>query len=171
MKSKYWLAFSSIEQVDSRFIKRLFDYFGDIEDAFNSSINELSHIDGLSIEKAENFVKLKKEVNPDKVFEEIEKRQDRDILLRIKASLSHLEINGPNTILGVLPTGEMLCVCDAKKLRPVVIGRTDDTVIMTSEVTGINDILPGRDYSLDIYPDEKETVIVKNDLTVEEWKQ
>lgn len=74
MKSKYWLAFSSIEQVDSRFIKRLFDYFGDIEDAFNSSINELSHIDGLSIEKAENFVKLRKDVNPDKVFEEIEKR-------------------------------------------------------------------------------------------------
>ena len=104
-------------------------------------------------------------------FEEIEQREDKDILLRIKASLSHLEINGPNTIFGVLPDGEMICVCDAKKLRPVVIGQNEDTVIMTSEVNGINDILPNRDISKDIYPGEKETIIVKNDLTVERWQQ
>lgn len=104
-------------------------------------------------------------------YEEIEKRSDRDILLRIKASLSHLEINGPNTILSVLPTGELMCVCDAKKLRPVVVGRTEDTVIMTSEVTGINDVLSDRDTSFDVYPNEHETVIVNNDLMVERWKQ
>lgn len=74
MKSKFWLAFSSIEQIDSRFIQRLYNYFGDIEDAFNSTIGELSQIDGLSVEKAETFVKLKKDVNPDRIFEEIEKR-------------------------------------------------------------------------------------------------
>ena len=74
MKSKYWLAFSSIEQLDSRFIKRLYDYFGDIEEAFNAPINELSQIDGLSVQKAENFVKLRKDINPDKILEEIEKR-------------------------------------------------------------------------------------------------
>lgn len=104
-------------------------------------------------------------------FEEIETRPDRDVLLRIKASLSHLEINGPNTILGVLPDGKMLCVCDSKKLRPVVIGQTEDTVVMTSEVTGINDILPNRDITKDIYPTECETIIVNNDLTVERWQQ
>ena len=65
----------------------------------------------------------------------------------------------------------MLCVCDSKKLRPVVIGRTEDTVVMTSEVTGINDILPDRDVSKDIYPNESETIIVTNDLTVERWQQ
>ena len=70
-----------------------------------------------------------------------------------------------------MPDGELLCVCDAKKLRPVVIGRTDDTVIMTSEVTGINDVLPDRDTSKDIYPNEKETIIVANDLTVKRWQQ
>lgn len=104
-------------------------------------------------------------------YEEIEQRQDKDILLRIKASLSNLEINGPNTILGVLPTGEMLCVCDSKKLRPVVIGRDANTVIMTSEVNGINELLPDRDTSKDIYPTERETIIVNNDLTVERWQQ
>lgn len=104
-------------------------------------------------------------------YEEIESRPDKEVLLRIKASLSHLEINGPNTIFSVLPSGELMCVCDAKKLRPVVIGRTEDTVIMTSEVTGINDVLSDRDTSLDVYPNEKETVIVNNDLMVERWKQ
>ena len=81
MKSKYWLAFSSIEQIDSRFIKRLYDYFGDIEDAFNASIKDLSQIDGLSIQKAETFIELKKKINPDKIQEEIHKRDIRYVTL------------------------------------------------------------------------------------------
>lgn len=104
-------------------------------------------------------------------FEEIEKRPDKDVLLRIKASLGHLEINGPNTILGVTPDGELLCVCDSKKLRPVVIGKDDDTVIMTSEITGINNLMPNRDAKQDTYPNEKEMIIVKDDLTVTRWNQ
>jgi len=104
-------------------------------------------------------------------YDEINKRKDKDVLLRIKASLEHLETNGPNTVLGVVPDGKLLCVCDPKKLRPVVIGRDKDTVIMTSEVEGINDLLPNRDISKDIYPKEREMIIVNNDLTVEKWQQ
>ena len=65
----------------------------------------------------------------------------------------------------------MLVTCDSKKLRPVVIGRDDKTVIITSEVCGINEVLPNRDTSLDIYPNERETVIVDNNLRIERWKQ
>lgn len=104
-------------------------------------------------------------------FAEIEKREDREILLRIKASLAHLEINGPNTIISVLPDGTMFVCCDSKKLRPVVIGKTDDMVIITSEVTGINEVLPDRNSEQDIYPNEREMVIVNNDLKVERWAQ
>ena len=104
-------------------------------------------------------------------YDEIIKREDKEILLRIKASLSHLEINGPNTLLAVTPNKELLCVCDSKKLRPVVIGRDKDTVIMTSEVVGINDLMQNRDISKDIYPNEHETIIVRDDLTVERWQQ
>ena len=104
-------------------------------------------------------------------YDEIVKRTDKEILLRIKASLAHLEINGPNTLLAVTPDKEMLCVCDSKKLRPVVIGKNEDTVIMTSEVVGINDLMPDRNIEDDIYPNEHETIIVKNDLTVERWQQ
>ena len=41
MKSKYWIAFSSIEQIESRFVKKLYDYFA-FENGvitFNESIN------------------------------------------------------------------------------------------------------------------------------------
>ena len=104
-------------------------------------------------------------------YDSINKREDKNILLRIKASLEHLETNGPNTVLSVTPDGRLLCTCDSKKLRPVVIGRDDDTVIMTSEVAGVNDLLPHRDIRQDIYPKEREMVVVNNDLTVERWQQ
>ena len=74
MKEKYWIAFSAIEQLDSTFIQRLYNYFGDIETAFNSTLNELKQIEGLSVRKAENFIEKKKSVNPDKVYEEVLKR-------------------------------------------------------------------------------------------------
>lgn len=104
-------------------------------------------------------------------YDEIIKRKDKEILLRIKAALSNLEINGPNTFLGVTPDKELICVCDSKKLRPVVIGRNEDMVIMTSEVIGINDILPDRNRELDIYPAENELVIIKDDLEPKIWQQ
>lgn len=72
MNSKYWIAFSSIEQIDSRFIKRLYDYFGDIEKAFNTDLNELKNIDGLSVQKAQNFIKQRDKVDIDKIFANVE---------------------------------------------------------------------------------------------------
>jgi glutamate synthase domain-containing protein 1 len=104
-------------------------------------------------------------------FDELERRDDKEILTKIRASLAHLEINGPNTIIGVLPDGTMFNTCDAKKLRPVVVGRTDDTVVITSEVTGINEILPERNWDEDIYTHERETVVVGNNLEVHRWQQ
>lgn len=66
---KYWIALSSIEQIDSSFIQRLYNYFGDIEQAFNA--NDLSGIDGLSVKKAENFLRMRDKVNIDKVYQDV----------------------------------------------------------------------------------------------------
>ena len=104
-------------------------------------------------------------------FEDIERRGDREQLLAIRQSLAHLEINGPNTIIGVLPDNTMFTCCDAKKLRPVVIGRSEDTVVISSEVCGINEVLPDRNWETDIYPNEREVVAISNDLEVQRWKQ
>lgn len=103
--------------------------------------------------------------------DEINKSADKAVLQALRISLPHLEINGPNTIIGVLPDGTMLNVNDAKKLRPVMIGRTEDTVAISSEVCGVNQIMPERDQTLDIYPNERETIVITNDLEVQRWKQ
>ena len=72
MNTKYWTAFSSIEQLDSTFIQRLYNYFGDIETAFNAALSDLEQIEGLSRVKAENFIRKRGEkggINPDKTLD------------------------------------------------------------------------------------------------------
>lgn len=74
-QQKYWIAFSSIEEIDSRFIQRLYNYFGDIETAYNSSLSDLSQIEGLNIKKAQTFIEKRAKINPDKVLDEIIQRK------------------------------------------------------------------------------------------------
>lgn len=74
MSIKYWVAFSAIEQLDSTFIRRIYNYFGDIEQAFKASLSDLKQIEGLSVKKAENFLEKRKNVNPDNALEEVLKR-------------------------------------------------------------------------------------------------
>ena len=69
MNTKYWTAFASIEQLDSTFIQRLYNYFGDIETAFKATLSDLRQIEGLSVRKAENFLEKRKNVNVDKAYE------------------------------------------------------------------------------------------------------
>lgn len=74
-KDKYWIAFSAIEQVDSSFVQRLFNYFGDVESAFKASLNDLSNIDGLSVRKTETFVRERAKINPDKVLDDVVQKE------------------------------------------------------------------------------------------------
>lgn len=75
MKDKYWIAFSAIEQLDSTFIQRLYNYFGDIETAYRAGLNDLKQIDELSVKKAENFVEKKKSIDVDKAYDDVLKRE------------------------------------------------------------------------------------------------
>ena len=72
--SKYWIAFSAIEQIDSNFIQRLYNYFGDIKTAFEAGTKDLSQIEGLSVKKAENFVKHRDKIDPDKAINLVAER-------------------------------------------------------------------------------------------------
>ncbi len=69
MKTKFWTAFASIEQLDSTFIQRLYNYFGDIETAWNATISDLKQIEGLSVRKVENYLQKKKGVDPEQTLE------------------------------------------------------------------------------------------------------
>ena len=74
MDTKYWIAFSSIESIDSLFVQRLYNYFGDIETAFKAEYKDLKQIEGLSVKKVENFIEKRKGLDVDRVYEEVEKR-------------------------------------------------------------------------------------------------
>lgn len=104
-------------------------------------------------------------------LEDIEKRDDKEVLNLIRHTLGHLEINGPNTIIGMMPDGSMITCCDSKKLRPVIIGGDGETMAISSEVCGLNAIFPHRNHELDVYPNEREIVVITPDLEVQRWKQ
>ena len=74
MTTKFWTAFASIEQLDSTFIQRLYNYFGDIETAWNATISDLKQIEGLSIKKSENFISKKTSVNPEQTLDFVQKK-------------------------------------------------------------------------------------------------
>ena len=44
-------------------------------------------------------------------------------------------------------------------------------MVFSSEVCGINEVLPDRDWESDIYPNEREIITVDNELGVQRWKQ
>lgn len=74
MNRKYWTAFASIEQLDSTFVQRLYNYFGDIESAWNATLADLRQIEGLSIKKAENYIEKKKGVEPEQTLDFVQKK-------------------------------------------------------------------------------------------------
>ena len=55
--------------------------------------------------------------------------------------------------------------------RQVVVGRDKDMVAIASEVCGLNAIMPDRNVAEDIYPHEREMVVIDNDLAVQRWNQ
>lgn len=74
LSNRFWIAFSSIENIDSAFILRLYNYFGDIETAYRANEREFQNIDGLSVKKAENFIAARKNLDIEKTFTEVENR-------------------------------------------------------------------------------------------------
>lgn len=102
---------------------------------------------------------------------EADARPEGKTLGVIRESLAQLEINGPNAVIGLLPDGRMLALCDAKKLRPLVAGGDEKMMAITSEVCGLNAILPDRDASRDIYLNEKETLVIDNEMAAQRWPQ
>ena len=81
MNVKYWIAFSSIEELDSVFVRKVYEYFGDIQIAYNASKKDLSQIEGLNVKKAETFLIQRDKISPDKQWEEIEKRGIKVLIL------------------------------------------------------------------------------------------
>ena len=122
-KNKYWIAFSSIESIDSSFIQRLYNYFGDIETAFNA--NDLSSIDGLSVKRAEKFLRLRDKVDIEKAVDEVEKRGVKYLTFDDEKYPQMLRnIDNPPSV--IYYKGDLSC-CNLEKTLAVVGSRKATT--------------------------------------------
>ncbi len=74
--SKYWLAFASIEQIGSVFIKTLFEHFGSIKSAWCAGADELYKVENLTKGQINYFLESRKKINPDECLEYI---QDKNL--------------------------------------------------------------------------------------------
>ena len=72
---------------------------------------------------------------------------DTKLLGNLKQSCRRLIIDGPNCVIGTLPDNTMFMVQDRKKLRPGVAGGRPGLYAFSSEICGLDAVIPDRDKS------------------------
>jgi len=92
--------------------------------------------------------------------EDLQKHPDRQFLSHLKRTCRPLIIDGPNCVIGTLPDHSMFMVQDRKKLRPGVVGGKPGMFGFSSEICGLDAVIPDRDKTKDIQPMHIDTVIV-----------
>jgi hypothetical protein len=92
--------------------------------------------------------------------EDIMTHPDGALLKQLKHACRRLIIDGPNCVIGCLPDHSLFMVQDRKKLRPGVVGGGPGCYAFSSEICGLDAILPDRDKSKDFQPMHLDTAIV-----------
>ena len=93
----------------------------------------------------------------------LEDHPDGMFLKHMKKTCRKLIIDGPNCVIGVLPDNTMFMTQDRKKLRPGVVGGYPGMYVFSSEICGLDAVLPERDRQADFQPMHLDTVVVSPD--------
>ncbi|HOV84978.1 MAG TPA: glutamate synthase [Syntrophobacteraceae bacterium] len=88
---------------------------------------------------------------------------DGGFLKQMKNSCRRLIIDGPNCVIGCLPDKTLFMVQDRKKLRPGVVGGKPGVYAFSSEMCGLDAVIPDRDETQDFQPMHLDTVFVRPD--------
>jgi glutamate synthase domain-containing protein 1 len=94
---------------------------------------------------------------------DLQKHPDREFLGHLKRTCRPLIIDGPNCVIGTLPDHSLFMVQDRKKLRPGVVGGRPGLFGFSSEICGLDAVIPDRDKTKDIQPMHLDTAIVGPD--------
>ncbi len=86
-----------------------------------------------------------------------------EFLSHLKRTCRPLIIDGPNCVIGTLPDHSLFMVQDRKKLRPGVVGGKPGLFGFSSEICGLDAVIPDRDKTADIQPMHLDTAIVGPD--------
>jgi len=92
--------------------------------------------------------------------DDLQKHPDAQFLSHLKRTCRPLIIDGPNCVIGTLPDHSMFMVQDRKKLRPGVVGGKPGMFGFSSEICGLDAVIPDRDKTKDIQPMHIDTAIV-----------
>jgi hypothetical protein len=85
---------------------------------------------------------------------------DAALLKQLKHACRRLIIDGPNCVIGCLPDHSLFMVQDRNKHRPGVVGGRPGRFAFSSEICGLDAVIPDRDKSKDFQPMHLDTVIV-----------
>ena len=85
------------------------------------------------------------------------------LLKHLKQTCRRLIIDGPNCTIGCLPDHSLFMAQDRKKLRPGVVGGYPGRYAFSSEICGIDAVLPERNKNNDFQPMYLDTAIVGPD--------
>ncbi|MCD6585599.1 MAG: glutamate synthase [Desulfobacteraceae bacterium] len=85
------------------------------------------------------------------------------LLRQLKQSCRSMIIDGPNCVIGSLPDHSLFMVQDRKKLRPGVVGGRPGQYAFSSEICGLDAVIPDRDKSKDFQPMHLDTAIIGPD--------
>ncbi|MDA3895628.1 MAG: glutamate synthase [Desulfobacteraceae bacterium] len=95
--------------------------------------------------------------------QDIEKHANSTFLKHLKHTCRRLIIDGPNCVIGCLPDHSLFMAQDRKKLRPGVVGGRPGMFAFSSEICGLDAVIPDRDQSKDFQPMYLDTAIVGPD--------
>ncbi len=95
--------------------------------------------------------------------EALDSHPDANFLKNLKQSCRKLIIDGPNCVIGCLPDNSLFMAQDRKKLRPGVVGGKPGLYAFSSEICGLDAVIPDRDKSQDFQPMHLDTAIVSAD--------
>lgn len=139
---------------------------------YNSDSEVFAHILHYTVKKLGYPLHYYKDVITPLGNGDLAHREDSGALAAIKVALRPLCIDGPNVIIGFVPDGSCFMVHDAKKLRPGVVGGVKGRMALVSEECGLDNMVPGRESSKDIFPMKYDMVIVSPGAQeVKVWNQ
>lgn len=95
--------------------------------------------------------------------EDLQQHPDARFLSHLKQTCRPLIIDGPNCVIGTLPDHSLFMAQDRKKLRPGVVGGKPGMFGFSSEICGLDAVIPDRDKTKDIQPMHIDTAIVSPD--------
>ena len=104
--------------------------------------------------------------------EDLERHPDGKWLRILKQSCRPMIIDGPNCVIGCLPDKTLFMVQDSKKLRPGVVGGKAGIFAFSSEMCGLDSVIPDRDKTKDFQPMKYDTVYVGPERKeTKQWNQ